>query len=68
MGYDGEGHFALNADATTNSPSIHGLKAAPSKLSVVFQETGGVLTSAWADGTNVNITANAKQYKWSAEV
>jgi hypothetical protein len=46
----------------------HGLASAPSNVVVTFQETGGVLTSVWADATNIYVNANAKAYKWNAEV
>jgi len=70
----GNVNFKLQATGTSTGTGseqtiAHGLRAAPTRVSVTPTETGATVSAVWADATNLHATVTSgKAYVWSAEV
>jgi hypothetical protein len=70
LGHNGriiQAKSGTSTGTTTEQTIAHGVIGTPS-IKITFLEAGGILTDAWADSENIHVTANAKAYKWTAEV
>lgn len=69
----GNVNFGLQATGTSTGTGseqtiAHGLRAAPSRVSVTPTVTGATVSAVWADATNLYATVTTdKAYAWSAE-